>query len=60
MRFTENGSVKIKVSWIDKNRVDDNCFEPHPYDTSQEGIFEKDDLVEAIQRSPGKQRREFQ
>ena len=43
VKFTDSGSVNIAVEWLqDKERIDDKCFEPYPFDEQNEGLFEKD------------------
>lgn len=45
VKYTTKGSVTVIIDWIDKNEtVDDSCFEPVPFnDTNEydEGLFEK-------------------
>ena len=43
VKFTDEGSVSVTVKWVDKEVVDDESFEPRPYDDEEEGIFEKDE-----------------
>ena len=45
VKFTERGYIDIHVTWLnDKQRVEPECFEPHPFNVEnemEEGIFEK-------------------
>ena len=43
VKFTDEGSISVTVKWLDKEVVDDESFEPRPYDDEEEGIFEKDE-----------------
>ena len=53
VRFTEKGSIKVCVSWAaDTNKIDDDSFQPHPFDLDDEGIFERNQVVDTLYRSP--------
>ena len=46
-KYTEKGSIKINVQWIDNHEeVNERCFKPYPFsqetDDQDEGIFEKE------------------
>jgi len=45
VKFTEKGSVSITVNWIDSDEVNDNCFQPIPYNHEDEAIFEKEEGI---------------
>lgn len=44
VKFTDEGSIKVKVFWVDRGAVDDACFDPLPY--SEEGAFERDETIQ--------------
>jgi len=41
IKFTERGSVIVMVKWLRYTEIDNKCFEPIPYDETDEGLFEK-------------------
>ena len=43
IKFTDAGSISVTVQWLAASMVDDSCFEPKPYDDTDEGTFEKDE-----------------
>ncbi len=51
IKFTEKGSLSVTVKWLRCGEVTDKCFEPIPYDDTDEGIFEKEENVSAINTS---------
>jgi len=48
IKFTEKGSITVTVNWLKYGKVNDKCFEPIPYDDTDEGIFEKEENLSAI------------
>jgi len=44
-KFTQKGSIGVSVQWVQSPVLNDECFEPKPYDEENEGIFEKDENV---------------
>ena len=49
VKFTEKGLIRISVNWIDdKNKVDDDCFFPLPYNEDEEAVFEKESSLYMI------------
>jgi len=50
VKFTENGSITLSVSWLDSSCVSDESFKPVPYDDESEGVFEKDYNLYALRR----------
>ncbi len=44
VKFTEAGSIKVKVFWLGNKKMNDDCFEPIPYE--DEGVYEKDDNIQ--------------
>jgi len=49
-KFTDKGSITITVNWLQKEEVDDSCFEPIPYSYEEEGHFEKDEAIPYLSR----------
>jgi len=43
IKFTEKGSISLSCQWLQTKKVQDECFEPVPYDEEEEGVFEKDE-----------------
>jgi len=43
LKFTERGSISITINWLEDSFLTDKCFEPIPYDSEGEGLFEKED-----------------
>ena len=42
IKFTDEGAIFLEIDFLqNKQVVDDSCFEPAPFDSDQEGIFEK-------------------
>jgi len=48
MKFTQKGSINLTVKWINSPNVTDKCFEPLPYDTDGEGLFEKEENMHFV------------
>jgi CheY-like chemotaxis protein len=43
LKFTDRGSISLSVNWLPGSlMVTDQCFEPVPYDSESEGVFEKE------------------
>jgi len=52
VKFTEKGRISIQFDWIsDKVNVDDSSFLPRPFDSEDEGIFEKDESISLFNNS---------
>ena len=49
IKFTEGGSLTVTVSWYENAVVNDEIFEPLPYDDENEGIFEKNERIHLLQ-----------
>jgi len=46
VKYTEKGHINIKLEWLaNQEVVNDQCFEPKPFDDENEGIFEKNEAV---------------
>ena len=51
VKFTNQGRVDVNVELIpNKESVTEDCFEPHPFDTLNEGIFEKNQAMSNIRK----------
>ena len=50
-KFTEYGSIMLGISWLAVPEVSENCFKPIPYNDEDEGLFEKEYNLYAINRS---------
>jgi len=49
IKFTDRGKVSAKIEWVENVReVVDVHFSPIPYDCEDEGIFEKDELIQYL------------
>jgi len=44
-KFTERGSITVSVKWLECKFVNERCFEPIPYDSESEGVFEKEEVI---------------
>ena len=52
IKFTDAGKICIDVSWLEETgEITDQCFEPLPFNSEEEGIFEKDLAVSVISQS---------
>jgi len=49
-KFTEHGSIMLGVSWLIVPEVSEDCFKPLPYNDEDEGLFEKEYNLYAINR----------
>jgi len=45
IKFTETGSISICVRWLNHPNVNDDCFDPIPYDNTDEGIDAKEENI---------------
>jgi len=45
IKFTSSGSITITVVWLKDQELSDKCFEPIPYDSESEGVFEKEESL---------------
>jgi len=45
IKFTETGSISITVQWLKQPCVNDECFDPIPYDDTDEGLVEKEENI---------------
>jgi len=48
IKFTQHGSITVACNWLKEKEVNDECFEPKPFDEEDEGIFEKDENMSGI------------
>jgi len=56
LKFTEKGSIFLSVKWLPGSLVvNEKCFEPIPYDSESEGIFEKDEGLYLLSMNTQKQ-----
>ena len=53
IKFTDTGSVSVTVQWLVRSSVNDNSFEPIPYDDMDEGIFEKEENLYMLSMGSG-------
>src|SRR5690606_19384244 len=45
-KFTDKGTVSMSVRFLQgKDHVDDDCFEPRPFNHDDEGVFEKEEAI---------------
>jgi len=52
IKFTEKGGINISVKWLpEETTVTEKSFEPKPYDTESEGVFEKEDSLYLLSMS---------
>ena len=51
IKFTEKGSVVVMIKWLKQTEVNDQCFEPTPYDDTDEGLFEKEENLSTVHTS---------
>jgi len=51
IKFTEKGSVSVTVKWLKHTEVLNKCFEPTPYDDTDEGLFEKEENLSKVSTS---------
>jgi len=58
LKFTERGSINIEVKWQEDSVVTDRSFEPIPFDTENEGVFEKNQCFSLLNTSGYQQRTE--
>ena len=49
IKFTDRGTLTVSVNWYEDAVVNDEIFEPLPYDDENEGIFEKNECVHLLQ-----------
>jgi len=48
IKFTNQGSISVTIKWLDCEKVSSKCFEPIPYDDVDEGLFEKEENLLAV------------
>ncbi len=49
IKYTSKGSITIKIDWLPGDgTVTRESFEPIPYDTDGEGVFEKDENISSF------------
>jgi len=48
IKFTERGSISVTVKWLKYPEVCSKCFEPIPYDETDEGLFEKEENLSTV------------
>jgi len=48
IKFTEKGSVTVTAKWLGYDKISDKCFEPVPYDDTDEGLFEKEENLSSM------------
>jgi len=48
IKFTEAGALNINVNWFEDSVINDEKFEPTPYDQENEGLFEKDQCMHLL------------
>lgn len=45
IKFTEDGHISVTIQWLASTAIDDEAFEPKPYDEVDEGVYEKDENI---------------
>ena len=53
IKFTDTGSVSVTVQWLAHSSVNDESFEPVPYNDMDEGIFEKEENLYMLSMGSG-------
>jgi len=51
IKFTEKGSVIVTTKWLKCPEINEKCFQPTPYDDVDEGLFEKEENLSAMNTS---------
>ena len=51
IKVTEKGAVAATVKWLEHSVISDKCFEPIPYDETDEGLFEKEENLSTVNPS---------
>ena len=51
VKFTDRGSINVTVKWLPQTNVNDDIFEPKPYDDEDEGIFQKEQNIHRLASS---------
>lgn len=51
VKFTDKGGIGLKIVWMPDQKVSDKCFMPYPYDEEDEGLYEKDHNMKALNRT---------
>ena len=55
VRFTDTGRITISCNWIEGGEINDQIFEPIPFDDEDEGLFEKEEVVGTLFRSSARE-----
>ena len=53
IKFTDTGSVSVTVQWLVHSSVNEESFEPVPYNDMDEGIFEKEENLYMLSMGSG-------
>jgi len=51
IKFTNRGAIYLTIKWLECNEVSEKCFEPKPYESSEEGLFEKEESFSLLETS---------